>query len=248
MIKSLKKNKNQDGQALVETALTLPLLIMMLMGVGYFGSAVTAMHNLSVAARYSARAVAMDSTKNMMDRTEGGYFLRLSSSTFKDFALKSLQGFKPDRLEATPLSATQIAFLATSVKKGKLIPIPESKGFAFVYKLTGKADEVSTNLSNNVVDQLRGFDVGVGNIFYAVKLRYHLKEIDWISKYLFKKEGLKIEAISVMPAELPLRNTIGIVGSDYGLMNLNKGFFRIITTNVRDDNVAKNNQYEDLVK
>ena len=244
MIRSFKKK--QEGQALVETALTVPLLIMMLLGVGYFGSAVTAMHNLSVAARYSARAVAMDSTRLVVDRTTGSYFLKLSGNKFKEFAMKSLPGFRADRLEATPLNAAQISALVASVTKGKLQPIPESKGFAFVYKMTGRADAVSTALSGNVVSQLRGFDVGVGNIFYAVKLRYHLKEIDWIAKYLFKKEGLKIEAISVMPAELPLRSMRDI-GMDYGLMNLNKGLFKIITTNVRAKNTSLY-QYEDLVK
>jgi hypothetical protein len=239
--------KKQKGQAMVETAITLPLLVFLLIGIGYFGSVITAMHNLSVAARYSARAVAMDSTKMVIDRTEGGYFLRLTEKTFKEFAIKSLPGFSVERLSAKPLTLEQVAFLTSSISRGRLQPIPESKGYAFVYKLTGRADAISTTLSNNVVPQLRGFDVGIGNIFYGVRLNYDLKELNWLSGYLFKRNGIKIEAISVMPAELPLRS-IRDLGMDYGLMNINDGLFKIIRVNVRNNNDAKRYGYEDLVK
>lgn len=242
----LQTRKKQKGQALVETALTLPLLIMMLLGVGYFGSAITAMHNLNVAARYSAREVAMDSTSEPLYRTNGVYFALLTSSKIKEFAMKSLPGFSADRLEVTPLDASQIATLTASVSQGKLLPIAESKGYAFVYRLTGKANAVSTTISGKSVAQLRGYDVGIGNIFFAVKLKYHLKEIDWLSKYLFLKEGLKIEAVSVMPAELPLRSSVGL-GINYGLIGMNKGLFDIMTFDVRKSNILGANEYENLV-
>lgn len=232
---------------MVETAITLPLLVFLLIGIGYFGSVITAMHNLTVAARYSARAVAMESTKAVLDRTEGGYFLRVNEKTFKDFAIKSLPGFSQERLSAKPLTVEQIAFLASSINKGKLQPIPESKGYAFVYKYTGRANGTSTTLSGNGVPQLTAFDVGVGNIFYGVRLTYDLKELNWLAGYLFKRNGIKIEAISVMPAELPLRS-VRDIGIDYGLMNLNNGFFKILRVNVRNDNEAKLYGYEDLVK
>ncbi|RYX99129.1 pilus assembly protein [bacterium] len=246
----IKIRKKQEGQALVETALTLPLLVMMLLGVGYFGSMITAMHNLSVAARYSARAVAMDSTANRSDRNNGNYLaVGLSASKFKDFAMQSLPSFNADRLEVAPLEASQIATLAASINTGKFVPIPGSRGYAFLYKVTGKANSRAITLSGKEVGQLRGFDVGMGNIFFAVRLKYHLKEIDWLAKYLFLKEGLKIEAISMMPAELPLRNPISM-GVDYGLMNMNKGIIDILTYNVRVERPLGNNEndYEDLVK
>lgn len=238
--------RKQKGQAMVETAITLPLLVFLLIAIGYFGSLITAMHNLSVAARYSARAVAMDSTTDTVDRISGKYFVTLNEKKFKEFAVRALPGFNPERLSAKPLTASQIAFLTGSVSRGKLQPIPESRGYAYVYKLTGRADEVSTTISGTVVPQLRGYDVGVGNIFFGVRLTYDLKELNWLAGYLFRREGIKIEAMSMMPAELPLRSVLD-AGVDYGLMNINNGIYKIIRVNVRNDNEAKFYNYEDLI-
>lgn len=238
--------RKQNGQAMVETAITLPLLVFLLIAIGYFGSLITAMHNLSVAARYSARAIAMDSTKDPIDRISGKYFITMTEKKFKDFAVRALPGFNAERLSAKPLTVSQVAFLTGSVSKGRLQPIPESKGYAFVYKLTGRADEVSTTLNGTVVPQLRGYDVGVGNIFFGVRLTYDLKELNWLAGYLFKREGIKIEAMSMMPAELPLRSVLD-AGVDYGLMNINSGIYKIIRVNVRNDNEARLYNYEDLI-
>lgn len=241
-------NKKQKGQAMVETAIMLPLLVLLLLGVGYFGSAITTLHNLSVAARYSARAVAIDSSMQMVDRTTGTYFIRLTDKTFKDFAMQSLPGFDPSRLKAQVIAPDQIASIMSTVKSGKLQVIPESKGYAYVYKKTGKADAVTTSLSGNVVPQLRAMPVGIGCIFFGVRLTYRLKELDWLSKFLFKKkEGITIEAVSMMPAELPLRSIKGS-GTDFGLMNINEGIFKMMRVNVRNDNEAKAYGYEDLIK
>ena len=238
----MKKQKKQQGQAMVETAIMLPLLVMLLIGVGYFGSIITLQHNLSVAARYAARAVAIESSKDPMDRDNGTYLLKVGAKSFRDEALKALPGFDVSRLLAHPIHVDQIAYLADSVNKGRFEPIPQSGGFAFVYKLTGKVDGVSSTLSGRPVGDLRGLSVGVGAIFYGVRLTYRLKELDWMAGFLFRKrEGITIEGISMMPAELPLRST----GGDYGLMDLNNGLFKIMTYNVRTKSPA--HDYEDLI-
>ncbi|MBC7472925.1 MAG: pilus assembly protein [Candidatus Sericytochromatia bacterium] len=240
----LKLNsKKQTGQAMIETAIMFPLLFILLLGVGYFGSVITSLHNLTVAARYAAREVSMDSTKNVLDRSGGTYFFKLNADKFKTFALQSLPGYDPKRLEAKIIDASDIANLMTTVKTGSFSLIPESRGYAYIYKVQGRADAISTTLSGNAVSQLRGINVGMGAVFFGVKLTYRLTELDWLSKFLFKKkDGVTIQAVSMMPAELPLR------GLGYGLMNINSGLYDIVRVDVRDDNTAKQNNYEDLVK
>lgn len=239
-------NKKQKGQAMVETAITLPLLVMLLMAVGYFGSMITTMHNLSAAARYAARAVAMDSSAKVTDRIAGTYFLSLTSGKIKEFAMQSLPGFDPSRLEVQPLNAEQIALLTISATKGSFLVIPESKGFAFVYKITDKAHIDSYDIKGKPVRKLSSYEVGIGNIFFGVRLRYHLKEIDWFSKYLFQREGVKVEAVSLMPAELPLANPTSI-GLDYGIMDINRGIFNILRTNVTNKSEADRDEYLNLI-
>lgn len=240
------RKKKQKGQAFVETALVLPLLVLLLVGVGYFGSVITLQHNLTVAARYAARAVAIESSRIPLERTEGSFVNRLSAKMFLDYAVRSVPHLDSDRIKVEPFPLDQLAIVKTTVSQGKFEPIPTGKGFAYVYKLTGKANAYSTNLKGEQVAQLSNMGVGVGAVFYGVKVTYELKELSWMARFLFRRSNITLQASSMMPAELPLRSLLNS-GVSYGLMDINNDLFKLIRTNVRNDNVAKQYQYSDLV-
>lgn len=237
----MKKFKRK-GQALVETALVVPLLALLLVGVGYFGSLITIQHNLTIAARFSARMVSINSTKENIDREEGFYFDRLTSDDFKKYALQSLHGFDESRLEIHPLSVSDILKITGGNIKGVFEPILTAKGYAYVYKASGTTRANSNSVKGDPVKDLLNLKVGIGAAFFGARFTYKLKELDWMSKFLFRKEGITIEAVSLMPAELPLR------GFNYGLMNINKDIFDIIRLDVHQMNAdVRNHQYDDLV-
>ncbi|MFN8674657.1 MAG: TadE/TadG family type IV pilus assembly protein [Candidatus Sericytochromatia bacterium] len=245
-INKIKYKRNKKGQALVETAIVVPLLTFLLVGIGYFGSLLTIQHNLTAAARYATRIVAMESTQKNLDKEEGTYFIELDEKTFKNYAEKTLQGFDTSRLKVEPLGITEMAMIRGSDLKGEILPIPVAKGYAFIYKYTGTAKANSNNVKGDPVKSLLNIKVGVGNIFFAAKYSYRLTELNWMSKFLFQREGITINAVSVMPAELPLRG--GLTELDaYGLMNINKGIFDIIRFDVHPESAAGKNQYDDLV-
>lgn len=236
--------KKQKGQALVETAIMLPLLTMVLVGVGYFGTAITTQHNLSIASRYVARNVAIDSTIQPKDRTEGSFFKKLNQDALKKYALESLPGFDPARIKVEPVSPTKLPVLQLGT--GSIFrPIAMSKGFAYAYTKEGRADAISTpHGTTNPVSQLRGMKVGVGAVFFGVRISYRLKELDWMSNFLFKrKDGITLDSISFMPAELPLRTF-----ERFGLMDINEGLYDVIRVDVRNSIDSKQAGYVDLVK
>lgn len=240
----LRIDKKQKGQALVETAIMLPLLTMVLVGVGYFGTAITTQHNLSIAARYVARNVAIDSTIEPKDRTEGSFFKKVNQDVLKKYALDALPNFDPSRIKIEPVSPTKLPIL--QLGSGSMFrPIALSKGFAYVYTKEGRADAISTpHGTTNPVAQLRNMKVGVGAVFFGVKISYRLKELDWMSTFLFKrKDGITLDAISFMPAELPLRTF-----EQFGLMEINDGLYSLIRVDVRNPVEAQQNGYVDLVK
>lgn len=236
------KKLKRKGQALVETAIVVPLLALLLVGVGYFGSLITIQHNLTIAARFSTRMLSINSTKNNIDREEGIFFDRLTSDDFKKYALQSLHGFDESRLEIHPLSLADVLKITGGTLKGSFEPIITAKGYAYVYKMAGTTRANSNSITGDPVRDLLNIKVGVGAAFFGARFTYKLKELDWMSKFLFRKEGITIEAVSLMPAELPLR------GFNYGIMNLNKDIFDIIRLDVHTMSPdVKNHQYDDLV-
>jgi len=229
--------KIKKGQALIETVLIAPLLIVLIIAIGYFGCAISIQHNITVAARYSARMVAMESTRVPLDRTEGTFILKVSESMFKNYAIQAVPNIDSKRLEAKPLS---LGFIASN----GLTPVLGGKGYVFLFKTSGQARANSTNNDGKLVSDLKSMDVGIGALFFGVRLTYQLKELNWMAKLIGLKEGVTLQGISLMPAELPLR---GLANSGYGLIDMNKGIFNIITTNVRNDAIAKSHDYSDLI-
>src|SRR5690606_30274724 len=145
-----------------------------LVGVGYFGSVITIQHNITIAARYAARTIAMESTEKAIDRTEGTYVIRLTEKNFREKAIKALPHFDEKRIKVEPVPAKDIAFLTTSVASGKFEPVIEGKGFVFLYKKNGRITEIHKTKSNEIINQLTNMDVGIGTLFYGLKLTYRL--------------------------------------------------------------------------
>jgi hypothetical protein len=239
--------KRKNGQSIVEIAIMLPLLLTVLVGIGYFGNIVTIQHNLTIASRYVARNIAIESTSNPVDRTEGTYIVSLTKEKILEKAYKALPNFDKKRINVEPIPAEIILMLSKSVSEGKFEIIPEGKGFVFIYKRQGRISNSYKSIKNEIISQLSNLNVGIGNLFFGVKLTYKLDELDWMAKFLFrKKEGITLQSISLMPAELPLRS---FLSGKYGLMELNKDIFDIISVNVRSTNKTylRTYQYEDLV-
>lgn len=239
--------KKQKGQAMVETALVLPLLIILLLGVGYFGSVITMQHNLTVAARYAARAVAVESTKDPKDRVWGTFFVRVTPKMFKDYAMRALPGFKENRISVQPIPVEVVLPFKDFGNTSSFTAIND---YTYLYLISGEAHASSNNINktgSNSVPELKSMKVGLGAVFYGIRLTYRLAELDWIARFLFrKKEGVTIDAISMMPAELPLRSgsLFGLHKVNSGLMDQNEGLFNIIRTDPNDPNAKS---YVDLI-
>lgn len=239
--------RKKKGQSVVEIAIMLPLLLTVLVGIGYFGNIVTIQHNLTIASRYVARNIAIESTSNTVDRTEGTYVVRLTKDQILEKAYKALPYFDKKRIDVEPIPADTVLMLSKSVADGKFEIIPEGKGFVFIYKRQGRVTNSYKSIKDEVITQLTNINVGVGNLFFGVRLTYKLDELDWMAKFLFrKKQGITLQGISLMPAELPLRS---FLSGKYGLMEMNKDIFDIISVNVRSSNKTylRTYQYEDLI-
>ena len=144
------KRKLKKGQAIVETAIMLPLLVMIIVGIGYFGSAITIQHNITVAARHAARSVAIDSSANPLDRTEGTFFIKVTSESFKKYASQALPGFDPTRIKVEPVPMTKLPPLQLG-RGSSFFPIPASKGFAYVFKKEGRTSATSSTYPEKAI-------------------------------------------------------------------------------------------------
>jgi hypothetical protein len=63
--------QDEGGQALVEFALVLPMLVLLLLGVVYCGGLVLAQQSLAVSARHVARTVALEATRQGLEDARG---------------------------------------------------------------------------------------------------------------------------------------------------------------------------------
>jgi hypothetical protein len=233
---------------MVETAIVLPLLVVLLLGVGYFGNIITMQHNLTVAARYAARAVSVESTRNPADRVSGNFFNTVNAEKFKNYALRALPGIDPNRLGVVPIPVDRVLPFKDFGSSSTLTAVND---YTYIYLLAGKVDRYSENIrtgGERFSSELINMDVGMGAVFYGARLTYRLTALDWIARFLFrKKEGVTIDAVSMMPAELPLRS-LNIKKVNAGLMDINSGLFKIVRTDPndkKDENVKRN--YVDLV-
>ena len=202
--------KRQKGQALIEMMIVVPFLILLLLGIGYFGHAITVQQHLNMAARYMARQISMDSTSKSGYRMNGGY--SFDKKDMKDLVVKALPGADEDRIiiknPDVPAGLTPV---------GGILPIDR---FTFLYAKKGVL---------NITIPITNLQAGVGTLFYGAQISYQLKELDNIAKAIGLRQGVTVSATSLMPAELPLR------GNGYGLLELNPWISEIITEDVNND-------------
>lgn len=220
-------HKTQKGQALLEFAIVSPLLLILLLGVGYLGHTITSQQNLNIAARFSARNVSIESTKSKFDRTSGAYVISLGKTKFLDFAKENLQGvLNTSQLDVSPPIWPNLINLNLS-NGSSFVPAITGIEYAYIYKKTGIVSADSQ--AETVVPNLQNMKVGVGTLFFGARVTYNLKELDIIAKLGLQK-GLTIQASSIMPAELPLR------GTGFGLMDINPWIKEIINDDVNGVN------------
>jgi Flp pilus assembly protein TadG len=239
------RDKRKTGQAMVETALVLPLLVLLLLGVGYFGSIITLQHNLTVAARYAARSVAIESTRDPTDRAFGTFFPKVNAGMFKNYAMRSLPGLNEKRLTVQPVDLNS---LIPFKDFGSTSTMTEINGYTSIFLLSGTsaAHASSVTMGGKMVTELQNMTVGLGVVFFGARLTYRLTELDWLARFLFrKKEGVTIDAVALMPAELPLRS--GPTRVNAGLMDINDGLFSIVRTDPNDPKDPNSGSYVDLI-
>ena len=198
----------EDGQALAEFALLLPLLIILMAGITYAGGLLAANQNLAIAARHAARRMAIDATQAGLKNSlgQGG----VAKATVGREALD----------EAWPRGGLVLA----GVKWGAIGV--EGTGYAAAYTKTGRVQ---------LPAPFGSMKCGVGVALYgatAVKsLRSDLSPMGKIVKDFAPGGGLanlmlpSLSAASVMPAELPIH---GKGGGAPGVLELNPWISKVV--------------------
>lgn len=226
--------RHQRGQAMVELAIIAPLLIVLMLAVGYFGHAVATQQNLNAAARSAARKMAIESTDSAAKRMLGNY--SPSADRLQNLGVEALR----DVVRTEQLSVRPETLLTQNVgqylsSKGSFEQLDPHR-FLYLY-----SEEISpsspdlyfpapTDRKGQLPNNLRNLKMGIGAVFYGGTLRYKLNEMEPIARYIGLNAGIQLHATSLMPAELPLR------GSRYGLLEVNPWISDLITEPVSSSN------------
>ncbi|PIQ28144.1 hypothetical protein COW36_05100 [bacterium (Candidatus Blackallbacteria) CG17_big_fil_post_rev_8_21_14_2_50_48_46] len=235
--------RSQVGQALVELAIVFPLLLVLLLAVGYFGHAVGSQQNLNMAARSAARQMAMDSTATATRRTLGNYspdaeiFLNLASANLRD-------QIRANQLLVRPQTWLNHDYNDLFSLQGRFERLNEHR---FVYKLQATVDATGPDYNtptpkdrnDKVPANLQSLEMGLGALYYGGTLQYRLDELNPIARLIFQLDSdptIRVGATALMPAELPLR------GSGYGLLELNPWIGQLV-----GEDVASSSDYPDLI-
>lgn len=234
---------SEKGQALVELAIVFPLLLVLMLAVGYFGHAVSSQQNLNTAARSAARQMAIDSTSTALRRTLGNY--SPDAEIFLELAGKDLQSL----LRKNQLLVRDKTFIGHDYNQifaldGEFKRLDEQR---FFYALQETVDGTSSaynspspkDRNGKTPENLRSLEMGLGALYFGGTLQYRLDELNPISRVIFQLDSdptIRIGATALMPAELPLR------GGSYGLLNLNPWIGKLV-----GENVATSPDYPDLI-
>lgn len=238
------QHSHEQGQALVELAIVFPLLLVLMLAVGYFGHAVSSQQNLNTAARSAARQMAIDSTSTATRRTLGNY--SPESETFLELATKDLQSL----LRKNQLLVRSETFLGHNYNQlfaldGQFEKLNEHR---FLYALRETVDGTSSAYNSpspkdrlgKTPENLRALEMGIGALYFGGTLQYRLDELNPIARLIFKFDNdptIRIGATALMPAELPLR------GGRYGLLNLNPWIGKLV-----GEDVKTSPDYPDLIE
>jgi len=233
----------QRGQSMVEFAIVLPLLLVLLLAVGYFGHAVISLQNLNAGARSAARALALESTETPARRLQGNY--AATGQRMLELARSYLSpGVRPEQLKVRENTRLGHDYNAVLNLQGSFSKISEHR---FVYALSEQVDATAPNynnpppkdLNNRIPENLRQLKFGLGVMFYGGTLEYSLDELTPISRFIFRNQrdpAIKMGATALQPAELPLRGA-------GGLLELNPWLTELIGKSVEN-----NPDYPDLIK
>jgi len=209
------RNTRQRGQAMVEVAIALPILLFILLAVAFLGQGVLERQQALTAARYAAREAAMLATaRGLRDKLAGEGLVQMarSGSKVQPAAAKALGAGRAVTIEAPGWS------FEPDVRRqalGKVTPL-------------GRHGHVYTARSGDG-------RFGVGFVLLGERVVSRPALLDWLGRgvnegsqlltgrrgSLWKGPGLAAEAY--MPGELPVRGA-----GNQGLMELNPWIRQIL--------------------
>lgn len=237
------EDRFQRGQAMVEMGIVLPLLLVLMLAVGYFGHAVISLQTLNSGARAAAREMARESTGNSDLRMLGNY--ETSPERFLELARTYLNGrVKSEQLRVREQTDLRYNYKEVLGLKGEFNKLSEQR---YVYLLSEKVnandsaynDPAPRDLKGKSPQNLNALNFSLGVVFYGSTLQYRLEELTPLSRFIFQNSddpAIRIGATALMPAELPLR------GSGYGLLATNPWLSEIVSQSVDNKEV-----YPDLI-
>ncbi|MEZ0374953.1 MAG: TadE/TadG family type IV pilus assembly protein, partial [Candidatus Sericytochromatia bacterium] len=177
---------------MIEMAIVLPLLLVLMLAVGYFGHAVISLQTLHSGSRSAARTMALESTETPDRRRNGSYdpapehFLALS----QDFLAASV---RPAQLVSRPETRLSHDYNQVLGLEGRFERPGESQ-HRFVYTLSETIDATSSSyntpapedIKGNPPANLRSLGVGLGAVYYGGTLEYSLDELTPLSRFIFR--------------------------------------------------------------
>lgn len=237
------QRRQQRGQAMVEMAIVLPLLLVLMLAVGYFGHAVITLQTLNSGARAAAREMALESTETSDLRMFGSY--AASGDRFLELSRGYLKGrVRTDELRVRAQTDLKYNYKDVLGLKGAFTKLSEHR---YVYRLTQTVNATDSAYNSPAPKDLKGhppknltaLDFSLGVVFYGGTLQYRLTELIPLSRFIFQNSddpAIRMGATALMPAELPLR------GQDYGLFSMDPWLSGIVSQSVDDPEV-----YPDLI-
>lgn len=187
----------RKGQALVEFALVVPLLLIILGGVVYCGLMVVEQERLAMASRHVARKMALNATERGLKSGKGGKAL----SSARDEAFRQT-GEKSSNVRVKGINWGGLAS-ETGNSPGRLSKIDTHTGMLMATQrvtlqdLGGRGGKPTT--------------MGIGVVYHGVTLNRDLKDLAGLGQ--MARIGVPgVSATSVMPSELPPRGEKGVKG------------------------------------
>jgi hypothetical protein len=190
---------DESGQALIEFALVVPLLLLILGGVVYCGIMVVYQEKLAIAGRHVARKMAIDSTQRGMTKGSAGP----ASATIRDQAMREA-GVNGREIRASGVNWSALG-RETGSRPGSIKKI---NGNTAVFQATRKGVSLK-DLGGRTTG--KPATMGIGVVLHGVTLTRDMKDLAGVGN-LARINVPGISATSVMPAELPPRGERGVPG------------------------------------
>jgi len=217
-------SRGERGQAILEAALVLPLLVFMLLAMAFFGFAMVERQNTIVAARFAARETSMNAMRGWEDKYWGkGAMMEAALSSTKEKAAKTVLPGRTVKVAAPDWNAFTRTVRPQTIYKQ--VPLgPYAMAFVASKRLT-PTDETGKPVGSP-------FDAGIGFVLYGQKVVSNANWLNETGRALNESRkllpgssreklwnGFGLEAEAYMPAELPLY--LKSPKGSYGLLDLN---------------------------